>query len=266
LNEEKRCSCAACTAWRQRDAIEASEKRAKAMLTFDTVEALKRAVGVQEAERMFDMPKIYRDATIYGRGMEKAADAFYPRFTVGWNRFDGYTSNIDTTKQPKHKRKATKLVTKQAMNEPARNHAEEAADMVEEARDLLRAADAFDGMRVFDVVVPEEKQWNGKHAITIILEKITPEEDDALAAEFEDKTLMYAYKNGMVAVANRIRSVLQQSGRKLLLDATLSMHKLVAPEMAAAVAIENAAKQEANVASVGNPPGTLTPPKAKKAA
>lgn len=160
-----------------------------------------------------------------------------------------------TSAIPKH-RKVHAIVAKavepvKTANETTNEHVDEVIDFMQDAKDVLTAADKFTGMYVFDVESVVE--WTGDTAVKIVLRKNDADQHAERLNEYVDKALYNKWSTSMQLLATTLQGVLQQTGRALLADGTLSMHRLASPELKVMAQAAQAAKGEAN--SVGTPAG-----------
>lgn len=249
-----RCNCPECLRIRREKAaaIERSEQRAQeykrnnfgawaneplygkspSLETLKTIQALKDGIN----KSMFD-------ALIYGKGAYVVPK--FEGYTPKWYAWDEVAMTSTAPKQdetPKH-RKAVKKVAKEAVktaNAKADEHADEAVDMIEDARDILKAADAFIGMRVHDV--SHYLSSDGKvGSVTFELVKIDQEEIESVREDYVDKAVYMAWINGGAGLALDVQALTQKAGRDLLAKSTLSLTRLMTPEIVAMTAAAQAA-------------------------
>jgi len=263
IDGDATCDCPCCRAVRQEKAaaIERSEQRAKDTFKrellgqFKPVEPLfGKSPGASAAEIMarwkelalqVNPPKFVPDKSLYdlmayGKsfnfiprpGVMPKLAGFTPKYFGIDFAFEEFTSTTPTKPIPKH-RKAAKKVAKAAVktaNQTADEHVDEATDLIEDARSILKAADALNGMRVVDV---EHSMTFDKTAgrITITFKKIDQEEIETVREDYIDKAVYMAWVNGGAGLALDVQSLLQKAGRDLLTKSTLSLTRLVTPEI-----------------------------------
>lgn len=217
---------------------------------FERKEAAARAdaVAVDMLKKFFDPQRI--DKMLFDTIMY----AGKPQQFVGFE-LRSAPNPAPITPEPLKHRKVHAIVKKDAepvktANEIANEHASEAIDMIQEARDILSAADKFTGMYVYDVDYEADGYDDDDEVeVKITLKKIDADQSAERSNDFIDKALFGKYDALMQTLATTLQGVLQQTGRTLLADATLSMHRLAAPELKALAAQASASQTNAKPAA-----------------
>lgn len=164
-------------------------------------------------------------------------------------RVEGFSMRTSASKPktekatPKHRKVhdiVKKIETKQTENEKSSEHTDEVTSIIEDANAMLAAADKLTKSKVFSVSTSYD--YAGRDTIVITLDKLDEEQIEAQREEHVDTTLFNGYVAAATALAANVQRSLQSVGRDLLLKATLSMHRLVGPEMGAAAGNAEAAK------------------------